>query len=120
MDSTNPAQLLPSCGRRECCCGWASGCSCYLGHKPVAVEGISIAESAAPFIPMKLGKTIWQGLHFAFFLAWTASSIYAQRARGELRLEVRDPQGAALSPMVELVSDASQVRRTFQIAVDGR
>jgi TonB-dependent Receptor Plug Domain len=75
---------------------------------------------AAQFIAMNLGKTIRRTLRMVFFLAATASSVSAQRARGELRLEVRDPQGATLSPMVELVCDASQVRRTFQVAADGR
>ena len=38
----------------------------------------------------------------------------AQRARGELRIEVHDPQGAAVPTEAELVSDANQFRRTFQ------
>jgi len=44
----------------------------------------------------------------------------AQRARGELRIEVRDPQGAAAASHAELVSDANQFRRTFQVGADGR
>jgi len=43
-----------------------------------------------------------------------------QRARGELRIEVRDPQGAFVSTEAELVSDANQFRRTFQVGADGR
>jgi hypothetical protein len=43
----------------------------------------------------------------------------AQHVRGELRLEVRDPQGAALSPAAELISDANQLRRSFQVNPDG-
>lgn len=43
----------------------------------------------------------------------------AQRARGELRIEVRDPQGAAVPTGAELVSDANQLRRRFQVGVDG-
>jgi outer membrane cobalamin receptor len=43
----------------------------------------------------------------------------AQRVRGELRIEVHDPQGAAVAPTAELVSDANQFRRTFQLATDG-
>lgn len=43
----------------------------------------------------------------------------AQRERGELRLEVRDPSGAALAARGELVSQASQFARDFQIAADG-
>jgi len=44
----------------------------------------------------------------------------AQRARGELRIEVRDPQGAVVPTEAELVSDANQFRRTFQVGLDGR
>jgi hypothetical protein len=43
----------------------------------------------------------------------------AQHARGELRIEVRDPQGAAVPTKAELVSDAKQFRRTFQVGADG-
>ena len=44
----------------------------------------------------------------------------AQRARGELHVEVHDSQGTAVAATVELVSEANQLRRTFQIAADGR
>ena len=44
----------------------------------------------------------------------------AQHARGELRIEVRDPQGAAVPTEAELVSEANQFRRTFPVGVDGR
>jgi hypothetical protein len=43
-----------------------------------------------------------------------------QRARGALNLEVHDPQGATLAPSGELVSEANQIRRTFQVTADGR
>ena len=49
-----------------------------------------------------------------------AQSSDAQRARGELRVEVRDPQGTALPATAELVSSGNQFRRNFQIAQDGR
>jgi hypothetical protein len=45
---------------------------------------------------------------------------HAQRARGELRIEVRDPQGATVPATAELVSDGNQFRQTFQIAQGGR
>src|SRR5215472_9029685 len=45
---------------------------------------------------------------------------YAQRTRSELRIEVRDPQGAAVPSHAELVSEANQFRRSFQLGVDGR
>jgi hypothetical protein len=44
----------------------------------------------------------------------------AQHVRGEMRIEVADPQGAALAVVAELVSKANQVRQTFQIGVDDR
>jgi hypothetical protein len=48
-------------------------------------------------------------------------SMHAQHARGELRIEVRDPQGAAVAAAAaELISDGTQFRRNFQIAHDGQ
>jgi len=44
----------------------------------------------------------------------------AQRTRGELRIEVRDPQGAGVPSDAELVSNANQFRRTFEVGADGR
>jgi len=49
-----------------------------------------------------------------------ALSAEAQRVRGELHIEVHDPQGAAVAPSGELVSEANQFRRTFVTATDGR
>jgi hypothetical protein len=53
-----------------------------------------------------------------FFLL-DGTSAWAQYARGELRVEVRDPQGAALAPSGELISAANQLHRTFRVATDG-
>src|SRR5207249_911292 len=47
-------------------------------------------------------------------------SARAQRLRGELRLEVHDPHGAAVSPAGELVSEANGVRRAFVAGPEGR
>src|SRR5256885_534953 len=44
----------------------------------------------------------------------------AQRVRGELRLEVHDPHGTAVSPAGELVSEANGFRRTFVAGAGGR
>jgi hypothetical protein len=55
-----------------------------------------------------------------FVLLAGAQRGHAQRARGELRIEVHDPQGASLLATAELVSDGNQFRRTFQIAQGGR
>src|SRR5258706_14053161 len=46
--------------------------------------------------------------------------VAAQQDRGELRIEVRDPQGAALVAQGELVSVGNQFRLNFQIEEDGR
>src|SRR6266446_5666371 len=48
-----------------------------------------------------------------------ASSAEAQRVRGELHIEVHDPQGAAVAPSGELVSEANQFRRAFVTGPDG-
>src|SRR5579872_1184640 len=53
----------------------------------------------------------------AFILALP---IAAQQDRGELRIEVRDPQGAALVAQGELVSVGNQLRLNFQVGEDGR
>ena len=53
-------------------------------------------------------------------LSLAAATLRGQRARGELRIEVRDSQGASLPADAELLSEANQVHRTFQIALDGR
>src|SRR5437016_7268064 len=43
-----------------------------------------------------------------------------QGVRGELRLEVHDPDGMAVSPIGELVSEANGFRRTFAAGPEGR
>ena len=62
-------------------------------------------------------RQVW-GIVALFFSSVLGAQ--AQRVRGELRLEVRDAQGAAVAPTAELSSEANQFRRTFQIAPDGR
>src|SRR6202166_2076207 len=44
----------------------------------------------------------------------------AQRERGELRIEVRDPQGATLAASGELVSEGNQFHLNFAVGDDGR
>jgi hypothetical protein len=44
----------------------------------------------------------------------------AQRDRGELQIEVRDPQGATLSASGELVSEGNQFHLNFSVGDDGR
>jgi hypothetical protein len=44
----------------------------------------------------------------------------AQQDRGELQIEVHDPQGAALATMGELLSEENQFHLNFQVGDDGR
>jgi outer membrane cobalamin receptor len=64
-------------------------------------------------------KTAYLALMFALFLMGTLRA-NGQRARGELRIEVQDPQGATLAASAELVSDANQFHRRFALGTDGR
>lgn len=53
-------------------------------------------------------------------LAISAMWLGAQQVRGELHLEVHDPQGSGLAPAAELVSNANQFRRTCRVSLYGR
>lgn len=44
----------------------------------------------------------------------------AQRERGELRIEVKDPQGRPAPATAQLVSESNQFKREFPIAADGK
>jgi hypothetical protein len=55
------------------------------------------------------------GLYFV-----CALPVAAQRDRGELQIEVHDPQGATLSASGELISQGNQFRLNFQTGEDGR
>src|SRR5438477_4924378 len=66
--------------------------------------------------PSQITRTI--GI-LALLVLYGASAL-AQRVRGELRLEVHDPNGAAVSPAGELVSEANGVRRAFVAGPEGR
>ncbi len=46
--------------------------------------------------------------------------LFAQQERGELRVEVRDPQGATVTGEGELVSELNQVRHEFKVGADGK
>jgi hypothetical protein len=59
-------------------------------------------------------------IRVAAMLSFAALGAYAQRSRGELHIEVRDPQGAALAAAAELISEANQFRQTFPVGMDGR
>src|SRR5260370_19512364 len=58
------------------------------------------------------------GIFSLFFFC--AVSARAQRVRGELRVEVQDPHGAAVSHAGELVNKANGFRRTFIAGPEGR
>lgn len=49
-----------------------------------------------------------------------AGSLYGQSNTGELRLKVTDPSGSAVKTTVELVSEASQYRESFETDEGGR
>lgn len=65
------------------------------------------------------GKTGCSAATLALFLL-CALHAHGQRARGELRIEAQDPQGATLAAAAELVSDANQFHRKFSLGADGR
>jgi hypothetical protein len=46
--------------------------------------------------------------------------VLAQRARGELHIEVQDAQGAMLASAADLVSEANQFHLSFAVGADGR
>src|SRR5882672_4369179 len=67
----------------------------------------------------KLVRKIHQLIGILWLCFLCASSAEAQRVRGELHIEVHDPQGAAVAPSGELVSEANQFRRAFVTGPDG-
>jgi len=55
------------------------------------------------------------------FLLWTfAVHTNAQQARGELQIEVKDPQERSSAAAGELVSESNQVKKKFAIGADGK
>lgn len=79
---------------------------------------IRVPETNTPCLPR--GKSVVKLCLWAALILIIAPLARAQRVRGELRIEVRDSQGSAVAASAELVSEANQVRRTMQIAPDGR
>ena len=69
---------------------------------------------------MKGDRKTRYGLMFLSLLVVSTISVQGQGARGELRIEVHDPQGVGLACTAELVSGGNQLRRNFEIAHDGR
>src|SRR5215472_15833848 len=68
---------------------------------------------------MRLTKRMARVLGAVALVLLTIGITNAQRTRGELRIEVLDPQGSSMQSHAELVSDANQFRRTFQLGADG-
>jgi len=64
-------------------------------------------------------KRTWPWVGIAALVLLCALDAEAQRVRGELHIEVRDLQGAAVAPSGELVSEANQFRKTFVTGPDG-
>src|SRR5882762_2151719 len=58
-------------------------------------------------------------LFFLSVVALVTNTANAQRERGELQIEVRDPQGRATAAAGQLVSESNQVRKEFAIGADG-
>src|SRR5260370_28696302 len=71
----------------------------------------------------KFSSLDWRGfalVFMAFALMILAAPAIAQRGRGELQIEVRDPQGQSAAAAGELVSESNHVRKDFAIAADGK
>jgi hypothetical protein len=62
--------------------------------------------------------TLQAGLFLLIFLM--VAPAQAQHLRGELKLQVQDPQGAVLAASAELVSQGNQFHRSFVVGNDGR
>ena len=76
-----------------------------------------LAQARGIMMLTKETADVLEALALVLSTAWDTN---AQRVRGELRIEVRDPQGAAVPTEAELVSEANQFRRTFRVGLDGR
>src|SRR5215475_12630413 len=57
---------------------------------------------------------------FASIVAFSAAPGFAVRERGELRLEVKDPQGRPAAAAGTLMSEANQINREFAVSADVR
>src|SRR5712691_1373628 len=81
---------------------------------------LSLMTERAMGITVKIrNKTACWAAVIALFCFY-ALTAQAQRARGELHIEARDPQGAALAATAELASQANQFNRRFVLGPDGR
>ena len=70
---------------------------------------------------MRTLASIWRiicGLASLLFLLCPLPAV-AQRERGEVRVEVRDPVGMGVAASGEILSQGNEFRRSFQIGNDG-
>jgi hypothetical protein len=67
------------------------------------------------------GRSYWRALLLLVLaLAPLVRSAHAQRERGELQIEVKDPQGRPVAASGELVSESNQLKKEFAIGPEGK
>jgi hypothetical protein len=94
-------------------------CGSVVGSDTLTVDGLQTRrETPIPTAPLSTKRRCSEFVLVVLLAA--AVGMHAQGPRGELRIEVHDPQGAAVASTAELVSDGNQFRRNFQIAHDGQ
>src|SRR5260221_11278261 len=59
-------------------------------------------------------------ISFLSFVVAFPSAVAAQQERGEVRVDVHDPQGATVAGEGVLVSELNEVRREFKVGSDGK
>src|ERR1700688_2262314 len=80
--------------------------------------GMQVPETDTQFF--ERGKSTVKLCLLAALIVSVGPRAEAQRARGESHVEVHDSQGTAVAAAAELVSEANQFRRSFQVGADGR
>lgn len=81
---------------------------------------VSKSGSETAFSGMVSAKKTRRLVISLMVLLGTAMSTLAQRERGRLHLDVHDPQGVSLAAKAELVSEANEFHKAFQVASDGQ
>ncbi len=100
----------------------------------------SLQSASLPFVLIRIDASVsrwpflWTGRHngcvarmirqvisaCVLVLCACPSALFAQRERGELRVEVHDAQGSSVAGNGELVSEQNDVHREFKVGSDGR
>ena len=101
---------------------WSIFCDMLTGESPSRVQyqcliGVQITDPGTTFKPRWRDSFRSSSFGCVWFFALPAA---AQRDRGELQIEVHDPQGATLSASGELISEGNQFHLDFTIGDDGR